>query len=104
MSIYGVKTVPCTLCGSTFPLVTGAMNHPADVLCDGCVLSLYDRSGAEALADIRASLVPRLKPRMGMMPDTLSQAIVDRVERLHEVVTSRGELENMLARRGVLGA
>lgn len=103
MSHYGVKQVPCTLCGAVFPLVSGAMNHPADVLCDACILALYDRSKTESLPTIRASLEPRLKPRMGMMPDTLAQAIADRVERLDEVVTSRVELENMLARRGVLG-
>lgn len=103
MSLYGVKQVPCTLCGSVFPLVSGAMNHPADVLCDSCVLALYDRARTEPIAAIRTSLEPRLKPRMGMMPDTLAQAIADRVERLDEVVQSRVELENMLSRRGVLG-
>lgn len=103
MSLFGVKQVPCTLCGAVFSLVSGAMNHPADVLCDACVLSLYDRARTEPLAAIKASLEPRLKPRMGMMPDTLAQAIADRVERLDDVVHTRVELENMLSRRGVLG-
>lgn len=103
MSLYGVKQMPCTLCGASFPLVSGAMNHPADVLCNDCVLILYDRSQAETLDAIRVSCEARLKPRMGMMPDTLAQAIVDRVERLSDVVNNRVELENMLFRRGVLG-
>ncbi len=103
MTFYGVKRMPCTICGEAFPLVSGAMNHPADVLCDGCVLTLYDRSRTEPLATIRASLEARIAPRMGMMPDTLAQAIVDRVERLDDVVNDRVELENMLSRRGVLG-
>jgi hypothetical protein len=104
MSHYGVKQVPCTLCGAIFPLVSGAMNHPADVLCNDCILTLYDRfAAAETLAAMKVSLEPRLKPRMGMMPPTLAQAIVDRVERLQEVVQSRVELENLLSRRGILG-
>ncbi len=103
MSLYGVKQMPCTLCGTPFSLVSGAMVHPADVLCNLCVLSLYDRLGTEPIAELRAWCEARLKPRMGMMPPTLAQAIVDRLERLPEVVQSRVELENMLAQRGVLG-
>lgn len=44
-----------------------------------------------------------MKPRTGMMPPTLAQAIVDRLERLPEVVQTRAELVTMLASRGVLG-
>jgi hypothetical protein len=40
---------------------------------------------------------------MGMLPDILASAIVDRVGRLDDLVQSRVELENMLVRRGVLG-
>jgi hypothetical protein len=103
MTLYGVKQVPCTICGVAFPLVTGAMNHPADILCDACVLDLYDQSLTRPLPELKRELEPRLRPRMGMMPDTLSQAIIDRVERLQDVVQSRVELENMLAQRGRLG-
>ncbi|MDP2314311.1 MAG: hypothetical protein Q8P41_15520 [Pseudomonadota bacterium] len=103
MSHYGVKQMSCTLCGASFPLVSGAMVHPADVLCAPCVLSLYDRLPTEPLAALGAWCEARLKPRMGMMPPTLAQAIVDRLERLPDVVQSRAELEAMLARRGVIG-
>ena len=103
MSHYGVKQLSCTLCAAGFPLVGGAMVHPADVLCNTCVLSLYDRLTTESIDEIRAWTEASVKPRMGMMPPTLAQAIADRVERLPELVQSRVELENMLVRRGVLG-
>jgi hypothetical protein len=103
MSHFGVKQMACTLCGGSFRLVGGAMVHPADVLCNACVLSLYDRLPTEPLADLKAWCEARLKPRMGMMPPTLAQAIVDRLERLPEVVQSRAELEMMLANRSVVG-
>lgn len=103
MSLYGVKQVPCTLCRTSFPLVSGAMNHPADVLCDACILSLYDRAKTEPADVLRAWCEERLQPRMGMGPDILASGIIDRVGRLDELVQSRVELENMLVRRGVLG-
>lgn len=103
MSHFGVKQMACTLCGGSFPMVGGAMVHPADVLCNRCVLALYDRLPTEPLAEIKAWCEARLKPRMGMMPPTLAQAIVDRLERLPDVVQTRGELETMLDRRGILG-
>ena len=103
MSLYGPKQVPCTLCRTPFQLVSGAMNHPADVLCDACILSLYDRAKTEPAEALHAWCEERLQPRMGMMPDTLATAIVDRVGRLDEIVQNRVELENMLSRRGILG-
>jgi hypothetical protein len=103
VSFYGVKQMACTLCGARFPLVSGSLVHPADVLCDTCVLGLYDRLLTEPIADIHLSLAARLLPRMGMLPDTLAQAIVNRIEKLPDIVRTRGELENMLAQRGVLG-
>ena len=103
MSLYGAKQMACTLCGNSFPLVSGAMVHPADVLCTTCVLSLYDRLPTESIAELKGWCEARLKPRMGMMPPTLAQAIADRVERLPDLVQSRSELENMLSRRGVPG-
>jgi hypothetical protein len=103
VSFYGVKQMACTLCGARFPLVSGSLVHPADVLCDACVLGLWDRLPTETPAQLKAWVEARVQPRMGMMPDILSQAIIDRVERLQDMVSSRVELENMLAHRGVLG-
>jgi hypothetical protein len=103
VSFYGVKQAVCTLCGGRFPMVSGALNHPADVLCPDCILGLYDRLPTESLATLKAWVEGRVQPRMGMMPDILAQAIVDRVERLPEVVRSRGELVDMLQRRATLG-
>jgi hypothetical protein len=103
VSFYGVKQMACTICGSRFPLVSGSLVHPADVLCGTCILGLYDRLPTESLGAIRIDLATRVQPRMGMLPDTLAQAIVDRIEKLPDIVRSRGELENMLVSRGILG-
>lgn len=87
------RDVPCTVCGDRFTMVFGMMIHPADTLCSPCILALYDaRPAPEALA-------ARLQPRMGMGPDVLADAILDRVARLADLVADRHELESALARR-----
>lgn len=93
MTLQPIKEMPCTVCGTRFRMIYGAMVNPADVLCDGCILVLYDGP-----VDERA-LATRLQPRMGMAPDILASAIVGRVERLRDMVSSREELLQLLAQR-----
>lgn len=93
MTLHPVKELPCTVCGTRFSMVHGAMVNPADTLCNGCILTLWD--GPVDTAD----LARRLQPRMGMAPEALASAIAGRVERLRDVVASREELVQLLAQR-----
>lgn len=93
MTLQPIKELPCTVCGTRFAMVYGAMVNPADTLCNGCILALWD--GPVDTAD----LARRIQPRMGMAPEMLASAIVDRAERLRDVVGSREELLQLLANR-----
>ncbi|MFZ5479691.1 MAG: hypothetical protein ACOZNI_23205 [Myxococcota bacterium] len=88
-----LNEMPCTVCGARFRMVYGAMIHPADVLCDRCILAVYDGDLDEA------ALAARLQPRMGMGPDVLASAIADRGRRLRETMDDRADLVRALAQR-----
>lgn len=96
MSLSPKKQVTCTVCDARFEMVYGAMIHPADTVCSPCILQLWDAPPAPA------ALATRLRMRMGMGPDILASAILDRVERLRDLVADRDELVATLARRAEL--
>ena len=97
MVIPRPRPVHCTLCGAPFTLVMSAMIHPADVLCDACVLSLWgsDRPDAE----LQAECATKVSPALGMSPDLVADAILERVRGLRQMARERSEVEFLLLQR-----
>lgn len=92
MSFFGPKRMTCTVCRDGFRMTAGDLVHPADLLCDACLLSIWD--GAE-----RSAWAPRIQPRMGIGADILADAIETRMGNLRELVRTRDEVESLLASR-----
>ncbi len=97
MVIPRPRTVHCTLCGAPFTLVVSAMIHPADVLCDACVLSLWESTRPDA--ELQAECAAKVSPSLGMSPALVADAILERVRGLRQMARERSEVEFMLAQR-----
>ena len=92
MSSYGARTMSCTVCRGAFRMVSGDLVHPADVVCNTCVLSIWDGATRESWA-------LGIQPRMGFGADILADAIETRIRQLRDLVTTREEVEGLLAKR-----
>lgn len=97
MVIPRPRSVSCTLCASRFTLVTSAMIHPADVLCDACVVSLWGSSEPDEA--LRASCAARVPRELGMSPDLVADAILQRVHDLRDIARTRSEVDFLLLQR-----
>lgn len=97
MVIPRPRTVHCTLCGAPFTLVVSAMIHPADVLCDACVLSLWESTRPDA--ELQSECAAKVSPSLGMSPDLVADAILERVRGLRQMARERSEVEFMLSQR-----
>lgn len=97
MAWAALREMSCTLCGISFVIRSGEMVHPADLVCDGCIRSLWDRLDREGAESVEATLAPR--PRYGLAPEVIAGQIVRRVIDLKDLVGSRAELELALEHR-----
>ncbi len=97
MVIPRPRSVSCTLCGARFTLVVSAMIHPADVLCDACVLSLWASEQPDEV--LMAECAAKVSPDLGMSPDLVADAILERVRGLRQMARERPEVEFLLRQR-----
>lgn len=97
MVIPRSRPVNCTLCGAGFSLVTSSMIHPADVLCDACIVDLW--GSTESDAALKSRCEARISPNLGMSPDMVADGILQRVVELREIAHDRREVDNLLAQR-----
>lgn len=97
MVIPRPKTVHCTLCGAPFVMMMSAMVNPADVICDACILDLW--SSPDSDAELMARCTARISPTLGMSPDLVADAILERVKELRDIARTRHEVDGLLLQR-----
>lgn len=97
MAWAALREMSCTLCGANFMIRSGEMVHPADLVCDACIRSLWDQLDREGAESVESSLTPR--SRYGIGGPQLSAQIVRRVIDLKDLVGTRQELEVALEHR-----
>lgn len=97
MVIPRSRPVTCTLCGAGFSLVTSSMIHPADVLCDACIVELW--ASKESDDQLKARCEARISPNLGMSPDMVADGVLQRVTELREIAHDRAEVDRLLASR-----
>lgn len=97
MVIPRPRPVSCTLCGARFTLVVSAMIHPADVLCDVCVLELWESKKPDAV--LEQECAAKVPAALGMSPDLVADAILERVRGLRQLARERSEVETLLRQR-----
>lgn len=97
MVIPRPKTVHCTLCGAPFTMMMSAMVNPADVICDACIIELW--SSTETPAEMKARCTSKVSPSLGMSPDLVADAILERVRELRDIARTRHEVDGLLLQR-----
>ncbi len=97
MVIPRPKTVHCTLCGAPFVMMMSAMVNPADVICDACIIDLW--SSKETNAELMARCTAAVSPSLGMSPDLVADAILERVKELRDIARTRAEVDGLLLQR-----
>ena len=103
MVIPRPKTVHCTLCGAPFVMMMSAMVNPADVICDACIVDLWSskETNAELMARCTAASTSdaAVSPSLGMSPDLVADAILERVKELRDIARTRAEVDGLLLQR-----
>lgn len=87
----------CTLCSASFRIHGPDMLHPADILCDPCIIMLW--GSTQDGPTMEKACTGRISADQGLDPAMVASAIVRRVHELRHVARSSDELEQVLASR-----
>ena len=94
-----LRAMSCTTCRQSFPMICGEMVHPADVVCDDCIVALWEQVGREGAESVEVSVAGRAQMRMGLGPDILAAQVARKVVELRQLFGSRVELDTALKAR-----